>query len=412
MVGARGLIDRSREIIGQRGSYNGTEHVWRDIEGQRTLEFGSLPHEANKFRYLGRPHDLIAFDELTEFSQTMYEFVIRWNRTVIPGQRCRVVAVGNPPMHSAGQWVMDYWGPWLDARHPDPALPGELRWYATLEGKSVPVAGPEPFTHHGEDIIPRSRTFIPARLADNPYLGADYKAMLQAAPEPLRSQLLYGDFTVGLADDEWQVLPTEWVRQAQARWSEPPPTGPLDALGVDPARGGDDQTAIATRIGPWFNVTGYPGTATPDGNAVAGLIGQQLLSKGGAPAINIDVVGIGASVYDTAKRLYPNVYAINAGAACGLRDRSGQFGMVNTRAAYHWALREALEPDKGEALALPPSTWLLADLTAPRYQITARGIQVEDKDAIKQRLGRSPDQGEAIMLANFRNKRTTRIAVV
>jgi len=71
MTGARGLIDRSREIVGSRGRYNSTEHVWRDVDGRRTLEFGSMPHEHNKFRFLGRPHDFIGFDEITEFSRTM-----------------------------------------------------------------------------------------------------------------------------------------------------------------------------------------------------------------------------------------------------------------------------------------------------------------------------------------------------
>jgi len=411
MTGARGLIDRSREIVGSRGRYNSTEHVWRDVDGRRTLEFGSMPHEHNKFRFLGRPHDFIGFDEITEFSRTMYEFVIRWNRTTEAGQRCRIVATGNPPMHADGQWVIEYWGPWLDDKHPQPAVPGELRWFARMDDKQVEVAGPEPFVHNDEEILPRSRTFIPARLEDNPYLSDDYRAMLQAAPEPLRSQLLYGNFAVGLADDEWQVIPTDWVRQAQARWS-PDNDAPLDALGVDPARGGDDETAIAARRGTWFTVTGYPGATTPDGDAVAGLIGRHLLA-GGTPAINIDVVGIGASVYDSARKLYKNVHAINAGASSGMRDRSGQFSMANTRAAYHWALREALEPGKGDDLALPPGNRLLADLTAARYSITARGIQVEDKDALKARLGRSPDRGEAVMLAHFQgNKRTTRMAVI
>jgi hypothetical protein len=410
MVGARGLIDRSRELVGNQGRYNGTEHVWRAIQGRRSLEFGSLPHEQSKFRYLGRPHDLLGFDEITEFSRTMYEFVIRWNRTTEPGQRCRVVATGNPPMHADGQWVIDYWGPWLDDKHPYPAAPGELRWYAMLDEKSVEVAGPAPFEHQGETVIPRSRTFIPARLSDNPYLGDDYRAMLQAAPEPLRSQLLYGSFTVGLADDDWQVIPTEWVRQAQARWT-PQCQDLLDALGVDPARGGQDQTGIAERRGRWFSVTGYPGVTTPDGDAVAGLIGKHLL-QGGTPAINIDVVGIGASVYDSARKLYKNVYAVNAGAGSPMRDRSGQFAMANVRAAYHWALREALEPGKGQGLALPPGARVLSDLTAARYSITAHGIQVEDKEAIKSRLGRSPDQGEALMLAHYRaEKRTTRMTV-
>ena len=42
---------------------------------------------------------------------------------------------------------------------------------------------------------PQSRTFIPSRISDNPHLmGTGHMATLQAMPEPLRSQMLNGDF--------------------------------------------------------------------------------------------------------------------------------------------------------------------------------------------------------------------------
>ena len=67
MVGARGIIDRSREIIGKAGRYNGQDHVWRDLPGGRSIEFGSMQFERDKHAWQGRPHDLKAFDEITEF---------------------------------------------------------------------------------------------------------------------------------------------------------------------------------------------------------------------------------------------------------------------------------------------------------------------------------------------------------
>jgi hypothetical protein len=42
----------------------------------------------------------------------------------------------------------------------------------------------------------------------------------------------------------------------------------------------------------------------------------------------------------------------------------------------------------------------VADLCAAKYKMLAGGVvQIEDKDAIKERIGRSPDVGEAIMMA-------------
>ena len=53
-------------------------------------------------------------------------------------------------------------------------------------------------------------------------------------------------------------------------------------------------------------------------------------------------------------------------------------------------------------VALPPGNEVMADLCSARYQPLANGIvQVESKDDIKKRLGRSPDVGDAILLANL-----------
>ena len=75
--------------------------------------------------------------------------------------------------------------------------------------------------------------------------------------------------------------------------------------------------------------------------------------------------------------------------------------MRNKRAEYYWRMREALEPEHGDDVALPPGAEVVADLCAARYKLTTAGIQIEDKEAIKERIGRSPDVGEAILLANL-----------
>lgn len=404
MTGAQGLIDRSREIIGKRGRYNGQEHVWRDLPGDRSLEFGSMPREYDKYRYLGRPHDFIGFDEITEMLRTQYEFVIRWNRTTIEEQRSRIICAGNPPMHVDGRWVIDYWAPWIDEKHPNRAQPGELRWFARIDDESIEVAEPGAIEHKGEMIVPRSRTFIPATLADNPYLGEAYAALLADAPEPLRSQLLLGDFTAGIKDDAWQVIPTEWVRLAQERWAPDGQNGHCDAVGSDPSRGGRDEFIIAHRFGTWFaSLITHQASEAEDGDAGAALIVKSLLDVDGKPEVNIDVIGIGSSVYDSTKKLLPNVHGVNFAAGASGTDRSGKFRFRNVRARAYWNFREALDPKKGEGLALPPDSQLLGDLTAARYSITSGGILIEDKEKIKKRLGRSPDRGDAVILTHYQS---------
>jgi hypothetical protein len=75
--------------------------------------------------------------------------------------------------------------------------------------------------------------------------------------------------------------------------------------------------------------------------------------------------------------------------------------MLNLRAAAYWRLREALDPVNGSTIALPPDAELLADLCAPTWHLD-RGsgkVQIEDKDEVKKRLGRSPDCADAVVLA-------------
>jgi hypothetical protein len=114
-------------------------------------------------------------------------------------------------------------------------LPGELRWFISDEnGKDQEVESSEPIkvTWDDELIVPLSRTFIASSVEDNPFLmAAGYRAQLQNLPEPLRSQMLRGDFKKGRNDHEWQVIPSAWVEMAQERWTNEKPKMPMSALG-------------------------------------------------------------------------------------------------------------------------------------------------------------------------------------
>lgn len=69
----------------------------------------------------------------------------------------------------------------------------------------------------------------------------------------------------------------------------------------------------------------------------------------------------------------------------------------NCRAWAWWTVRELLQDD---ILALPPDDTMIGDLTAPKYKIMSGGrIQVESKDDIKKRIGRSTNYGDAVVMA-------------
>jgi hypothetical protein len=385
------------EIVRTRRGWNGQKDIL-SINNCK-IEFGSCNNLGDEIKHQGRPHDFIGFDEITHFLESQFRFLIGWLRTTKTGQRCRVVCAGNPPTNAEGAWVKEYWGPWLDPNHPNPAEPGELRWYTTIDGKDVECPNGDPINHNGRMLKPLSRTFIPSRVTDNVFvMSTGYEAMLQALPEPLRSQMLHGDFTAGTEDNAYQTIPSAWVDAAMARWTPDGQKGEMSSVGVDVARGGKDDTIIATRYGNWYApLKRYPGKDTPDGPIVAGLaISEQ---KDSAP-IHVDVIGVGSSVVDHLRCNDIQVVGLNGAAREGIenaRDKSGQLKFRNWRAYLYWTFREALDPKSGKNIALPPDTKLKADLCTPMWKLSLQGIQIESKDEIKDRLGRSPDNGDAVV---------------
>ncbi len=484
----KAVRERAEEIYDPIGKFNGQAELWRINKGQykgKRVEFGACSQAGDEKKYQGRPHDLKAFDEITHFSEFQFRFLITWNRTAKKGQRSRVICAGNPPTDAEGDWVIKYWAPWLDPLHPNPAKPGELRWFVSDEdGNDFEVKGPQGvwlgkdgvFDEQGppelgrELTIPKSRTFIRAKVEDNPYLMATgYKAQLQALPEPLRSQMLKGDFTAGQSDDAWQVIPKAWVLAAQARWKptyaeylkfeagkrieaaeqtehlQPAPAVPetpkavepneiwsgiragnsgVDTsaltsrktpeesrqdriasaarrarrIGVDVSRGGRDRVVITPAEGTWFGAqTIVPGREVPDGKQII----QRLIALGYQDdEVRIDAGGVGSSPTDIGRMFNMNVIAMNGAETSVARDRSGKLSFVNLRAEWWWKMREALDPDLGNNIALPPDPELLADLTAPRWMLRRDGILIESKEDIKERIHRSTDKGDSIVMAH------------
>lgn len=372
-----------------------------DELGERDL-FDITVDEVNHYQSLGGFVNCNCFDEITHFTESQFRTLIGWMRSDNPKVRQRVICAGNPPTSSEGEWVIRYWAPWLDPQHPNPAKPCELRWYVSDEkGEDMEVPGPEPVLIGGEYVKPKSRTFVASSVDDNLFLlTTGYKATLQSLPEPLRSQMLRGDFQAGRADPVWQLVPTEWVKAAQARWTKKDAKGEMTSLGFDVARGGVDKSTAARRHGQWFDeLVTAPGVVTNDGPKAAGFIAP--LIRNGAP-ICIDAIGIGTSALDFIRGLNLLVVPVVGSEKSLSTDKTGNLRFRNKRAEMYWRLREALDPTSPDPVALPPDTELLGDICAVRYKVVTLGalaaIQIRDKDEIREALGRSPDKGDAVAM--------------
>lgn len=205
------------------------------------------------------------------------------------------------------------------------------------------------------------------------------------------------------SSDEDGVIPLGWIEAAMDRWrawdeaGRPLPTEGLKVVGVDVARSGTDKTVLALRHGDL--ITELRKTAREDTMQTAGRVKGILDATEGMTAV-IDVIGIGAGVVDRLREQRMPVDGFNASEGTKRRDSSGELGFVNQRAAAWWQLRELLDPASASEIVLPPDDLLLGDLTAPHWRVASGGrIQVESKDDIKKRIGRSTDDGDAVVMA-------------
>jgi hypothetical protein len=419
---AKDLVKRAKEVAaGTYANLNNADLVMGFDDGG-FVEFAGLKNPNDWEKKKGRDRDYIFFDEATEFTRLQVTSLIGWLRSTKSGQRKRAILTFNPPTSVEGEWVLDFFAPWLRKEYPNPARDGEVRWFATVEGEWTEVESSLPFEHkneagHVEKIFPISVAFFRARLSDNAYLSGDddYLRSLNSVPEPLRSQLLYGDWDASKVADPWQILPTDWVLAAQERWKdrEEDDHGPLTALGVDVARGGVDTSAIAPRYLDFIDrIRVHPGIKTPDGATAAAKVMEVLIEAEDHAEellVNVDAIGYGSAAAETLSQSQDGlpsgygvegVQAVNVGSKSEYLAFGDRYKCGNLRAELYFKLREMLDPKKGATLALPPGRDVLSDLCAARYKIKAGNLLfAESKEDLKKRIGRSPDVGDAILLS-------------
>lgn len=399
-VDLRGIEERLIEINGSRTGYNGHDMVYR--HDGRLIEFGALEKPGAEFSWQGRPHDLIAVDEGAQLTKAKIAFIMGWLRSTDEEQRCRMVIASNPPMGGEGEWLLEWFAPWLEPLFTNPALPGEIRW-AIIVGEEIKwVDDPGVYYVDKEEYKAQSFTFVPASLDDNPYLkDTGYRARLQNLPEPLRSQLLKGDFMAGREDHEWQVIPSEWIRLAQERWRDAPAKRRrMICLSADVAIGGKDNAAVAAlHEDAWFGpIQTKKGRDISDPVDIA--VWMVTLRKDSADLSVDGTGGWGSGVCSSLKKDHKaDCASIIYSAGSHRKSKDGKFGYYNLRADMYWSFREALDPEDGDDVMLPPDPRLAASLAAPRYKVKGTNILVEEKAEIRKRLGSSTDEADATVQA-------------
>jgi hypothetical protein len=191
-------------------------------------------------------------------------------------------------------------------------------------------------------------------------------------------------------------IPAESV--LRARKEEIEPYGDL-ILGVDPAGGGTDFTAIAWRRG--HCITKIEKRKLDDTMQTVGWIGQ-IIREDKPARVNVDISGLGIGIHDRLLEQHSNglIRGVNfAGKPIEppVLDESGKpgGGPANRRAEMWANLKTALSG----RFSIPDRDSLQGDLTSVGFKFNSSGqLLLESKQDLRRRGVPSPDEGDAVAL--------------
>lgn len=339
--------------------------------------YGLSPRDQEALAGISGPEILFLVDEASGFPDELFEVILGNS-----AGKAKIVATSNPTKTSG--WFFDIFrralSGWVRIRLNSEDTPNVkagkrlIRGLATLEW------------------VKELRELCGKRFADH----------------PLYRVRVLGEFP---DQSSLSVIRLSDVDAAKERWDERGHTLYRDhrlVVGVDVARYGDDSSVIQGRRGP--HTYAPEAHANLDGPQLAAEVMRYIdrlkhLDEGirpgsPRPLVNVDVIGVGASVYDALTPMHSiEVNAINVAERSDDAERWPRLRDQLWDAASDWLHEGGTLPADAHALE--------SELLAPEYAIDPRGRKVvEPKEKTKKRLdGRSPDHGDAFVLCLYEGSR-------
>ncbi|HLX73036.1 MAG TPA: phage terminase large subunit [Verrucomicrobiae bacterium] len=193
-----GIVDTSHQVFPLLGAqFNQSLLEWQFKTGA-VVKFAGMELEADRFGWQGAQIAVIGFDEIQEFTENQFWFMVSRNRSM-SGARCRIRGTCNP---SCDSWLRNFLSWWIDDATglPIAERSGVLRWFIR-DGDELFWADSreELVRKFGPDYQPKSVTFVSARVTDNKILlskDPGYVSNLKALPLVERERLLNGNWNV------------------------------------------------------------------------------------------------------------------------------------------------------------------------------------------------------------------------
>ncbi len=356
-------IGRAHKLGGLPGRVNQTEW-WLDDEivglGRKPADYDPAAFQGIHARYV-----LVIIDEACGVPRAIWDAV----DALVTNQDCRVLAIGNPDDPTS--------------HFANVCKPGSGWNVIHVDGLESPNFTDEPVPGDLRPLL-LSRQWVEERRER---WGED---------SPLFIAKVRGIFP---PDDEYGVVPASKVAHCRRPGQEHQPEDfyPIH-LGVDPAAGGD-WTSIRERRGVKAGRVWRDHSS--DLMTVVGLV-VRAIEETGATHVKVDEGGLGIGVRDRLRELKRE--KVHAAEIVGVN-----FGSASTRKKQFPRLRHQLWWEIGRELS-EQNAWDLSDvdddtvaqLIAPKWQLDSAGrTVVEDKDDTRKRIGRSPDDADALLLAFY-----------
>jgi hypothetical protein len=128
------------------------------------------------------------------------------------------------------------------------------------------------------------------------------------------------------------------------------------------------------------------------------------IKESGATAVKVDSIGVGFGVIGELRNAAgrgehkAHILAVNVGEKSSQPDK-----FKNLRAEIWWEVARGLsERGEWDLSQMENADTTVAQLLEPLWMTSTTGqVQVEPKDEIRKRLGRSPDNADALLLAFY-----------
>jgi hypothetical protein len=351
------------------GRTNQTELYLPAGNGEELVAFGRTTSEHNEAAFNGihAKYVLVILDEASGVPEPI------WNaaESIASNKHSRILAIANPDVPT---------GPFADA-----------------------CASSSPYNtiHIGYEHTPNvTGEKVPTELLD--YLisseWAEDRKQAWGEDSALYQAKVLGQFPTG-EFDPWRVMSE--IDVAKCRYIDEAYEDDPDAVrigGID-VGGGGDRTVLVERVGS--AVKRIESFSDRDPMATVGRL-VHLIEEWNLEKVRVDVIGVGWGVSGRLREVLKE-----RGSKCKVQgvnfaSRSTQpKRFANIRAEAYWNGRE-LSRNKAWSLASLDND-AIAELTVPRYKIadSSGKILIEAKDDIRERLGRSPDIADALLLAFY-----------